>query len=60
LLFVKEGGRRYYYYICSKDTKRAISECPVKQIPFPNFATLNAPFAIVNARIAELNAQLHL
>lgn len=22
-----------HYYICSKDTKRAISECPVKQIP---------------------------
>ena len=28
-----KGGRRYYYYLCSKDSKRAISECPVKQIP---------------------------
>ena len=31
--YSNKGGRRYYYYICSKDTKRAISECPVKQIP---------------------------
>ena len=32
-IYSHEGGRRYYYYICSKDTKRAVSECPVKQIP---------------------------
>ena len=31
--YSNKGGRRYYYYLCSKDTKRAISECPVKQIP---------------------------
>ena len=31
--YSNKGGRRYYYYICSKDTKRAVSECPVKQIP---------------------------
>ena len=30
--YSNKGGRRYYYYICSKDTKRAVSECPVKQI----------------------------
>ena len=31
--YSNKGGRSYYYYICSKDTKRAVSECPVKQIP---------------------------
>ena len=31
--YSNKGGRRYSYYICSKDTKRAVSECPVKQIP---------------------------
>ena len=31
--YSNKGGRRYYYYICSKDTKRTVSECPVKQIP---------------------------
>ena len=31
--YSNKGGRRYYYYICSKDTKRAVSKCPVKQIP---------------------------
>ena len=31
--YSNKGGRRYYYYICSKDTKRAVSESPVKQIP---------------------------
>lgn len=31
--YSNKGGRRYYYYICSKDSKRAISECSVKQIP---------------------------
>ena len=31
--YSNKGGRRYYYYLCSKDSKRAISECPVKQIP---------------------------
>ena len=30
--YSNKGGKRYYYYICSKDTKRAVSECPVKQI----------------------------
>ena len=25
-------GRRYFYYACAKDKKRAISTCPVKQI----------------------------
>ena len=28
-----KGGRRYYYYLCCKDDKRAVSECPVRQIP---------------------------
>ena len=31
--YSNKGGRRYYYYLCCKDKKRAISECPVKQIP---------------------------
>ena len=28
--YSNKSGRRYYYYLCSKDSKRAISECPVK------------------------------
>ena len=28
-----KGGRRYYYYLCAKDSKRANSECPIRQIP---------------------------
>ena len=31
--YSNKSGRRYYYYLCSKDSKRATSECPVKQIP---------------------------
>jgi hypothetical protein len=31
--YSSKGTRRYYYYLCSKDSKRATSECPVKQIP---------------------------
>jgi hypothetical protein len=32
-IYSNKGGRRYYYYLCCKDSKRAVSECPVKQIP---------------------------
>ena len=31
--FSNRGNRRYHYYLCSKDSKRAISTCPVKQFP---------------------------
>ena len=31
--YSNKGGSRYYYYLCCKDKKRAVSECPVKQIP---------------------------
>ena len=31
--YTTKGGRRYYYYLCCKDDKRAVSECPVRQIP---------------------------
>ena len=31
--YTTKGGRRYYYYLCCKHDKRAVSECPVRQIP---------------------------
>ena len=31
--YSNKNGRRYYYYLCCKDDKRAVSECPVRQIP---------------------------
>lgn len=31
--YTMKQGRRYCYYICVKDTKRAVSDCPIKQIP---------------------------
>ena len=31
--YSNKNGRRYYYYLCSKDNRRAVSECPVRQIP---------------------------
>lgn len=30
--FTRKGEKKYHYYICVKDTKRAESTCPVKQI----------------------------
>jgi site-specific DNA recombinase len=29
----KGGNRKYCFYICAKDAKRAVSECPVKRLP---------------------------
>lgn len=31
--YSNKDGRRYYYYLCVKDTKRAVAECPVRKIP---------------------------
>ena len=31
--YTTRNGRRYYYYACCKDGKRAVSECPVRQVP---------------------------
>ena len=31
--YSNKGGRRYYYYLCVKDKRRAVPECPVRQIP---------------------------
>lgn len=31
-VYTKKHGKKYFYYRCSKDTKRDISTCPVKQI----------------------------
>lgn len=31
--YTRKGERRYTYYICEKDTKRAVSTCPIKRIP---------------------------
>lgn len=30
--YTLKRGRRYYYYCCSQDKKRAVSECPVREI----------------------------
>jgi len=30
--YTTRHGRRYYYYACCKDSKRAVSECPVRQV----------------------------
>ncbi|MEG2000552.1 MAG: recombinase family protein [Evtepia sp.] len=29
----KKDGRKYYYYVCLKDTKRGVDSCPVHRIP---------------------------
>jgi len=29
----KKGGKRYTYYKCSRDSRRAISRCPLRQVP---------------------------
>ena len=31
--YSNKGAKRYYYYLCYKETKRAVAECPVHQIP---------------------------
>jgi len=31
--YTLKKGRRYSYYICEKDVKRAVSTCPIKRIP---------------------------
>jgi site-specific DNA recombinase len=31
--YTQKGERRYTYYICEKDTKRAVSRCPLKRVP---------------------------
>lgn len=31
--YARKNGKRYFYYLCSRDSKRAISTCPVHQIP---------------------------
>ncbi len=30
--YTRKNGKKYFYYICVKDTKRDISECPVKRV----------------------------
>ena len=29
----KKNGRRYHYYLCCKDSKRADAQCPIHQLP---------------------------
>jgi site-specific DNA recombinase len=36
LSYTQKKDRRYIYYICETDAKRAISECPVKRVPAGN------------------------
>ncbi len=33
ITYTNKGDRRYSYYICEKDAKRAVSRCPLKRIP---------------------------
>jgi site-specific DNA recombinase len=33
ITYTNKGDRRYSYYICEKDTKRAVSRCPLKRVP---------------------------
>lgn len=32
-LYSNKGQKRYYYYLCGKDSKRVVGECPIHQIP---------------------------
>lgn len=32
-LYSMKNGRKYYYYQCVKDRKRAVASCPVRQVP---------------------------
>ena len=31
--YARKNGKRYFYYLCSQDSKRATPTCPVRQIP---------------------------
>ena len=31
--YTRKNGRHYTYYICEKDSKRAVSHCPLKRVP---------------------------
>ena len=31
--YARKNGKRYFYYLCSRDSKRATPTCPVRQIP---------------------------
>jgi len=31
--YTSRGSQRYFYYLCCKDVRRGIAECPVHQIP---------------------------
>jgi site-specific DNA recombinase len=33
ITYTKKKDRRYSYYICEKDQKRPVSQCPIKRIP---------------------------
>ncbi len=33
MTYTRKGERRYTYFICQKDTKRAVSQCPIKRVP---------------------------
>ena len=33
LTYTQKGARRYTYYHCAKDAKRAVSRCPLKRVP---------------------------
>ena len=33
LTYTQKGPRRYTYYHCAKDAKRAVSRCPLKRMP---------------------------
>lgn len=39
-VFTRRGGRKYCYYRCSANSRRAISTCPVKQVPAGEIETI--------------------
>ena len=58
----KKHGKRYTYYKCSRDSRRAISRCPVRQVPATRledavFAQMSAVFRtpLMAASLAGLN-----
>ena len=38
--YASRGGRRRYHYLCLKDDRGAVPECPVRQVPARNIEEL--------------------
>jgi len=40
ITYAKKGKRHYTYYLCQKDTKRAVGCCPIKRVPAGDIETI--------------------